>query len=176
MSVYVCVCASAVIDAVWLQLILFICQMVGERVNQLCSLLFYISPSLLLWQLLLLSFFLSLQHHSHSHLFLLTFSSIFVPRLIIFLFHHYIYLYVFCLFSARTSRKFDSGASEIGLGSLTFKHTLNEELTFDSSERLLSVMSFLNHFRKPTLAQIWLTISPNGAAVLTQKSRTQPSE
>ena len=39
MCVYVCVCVcervSAVIDAVWPQLILFICQMAGERVNQL---------------------------------------------------------------------------------------------------------------------------------------------
>lgn len=54
MCVCVCECISAVIDARWLRLILFICQMAAERLNQLSSVfcfLFHFPSSLPLRQL-----------------------------------------------------------------------------------------------------------------------------
>lgn len=77
-----CECVSAVIDAVWLQLILFICQTAGERVNQrspslfLSLFLFYISPSLPLSQLL---FFLNFFLRSHLERDSLSLSSLLFP-------------------------------------------------------------------------------------------------
>ena len=85
-SVCVCVCVPAVIDAVWLLLILFICQADGgERVNQLSLSLFLFFAALSPSQLL---FFLSFFPLSHLKRFFPFLSLFLLPSLFPSLVYH----------------------------------------------------------------------------------------